>query len=221
MDTTTVKMTVRKDMQTLQALKSEWLTVCGKSGTINIAGDSLSRGEPVIAVVPVQIRVLAMPPGAEMRLAVFLHIGQCLTNNIVQPAPYTGRDGRWKSFLLQNLLFQPTRPSRGATWTWSLTTIPAFYFNPRAPRGARHGDSFLAGSGFFISIHAPLAGRDWHFPCGDGRGVPISTHAPDEETTVGAEISTHAPLRGATHGRAQKGCDPRYFNPRAPYGARL
>lgn len=30
-------------------------------GTIDIASDSLSRGEPVFAEVPVQIRVLAMP----------------------------------------------------------------------------------------------------------------------------------------------------------------
>ena len=38
---------------------------------IATASDSLSRGEPVLAVVPVQIRVLAAPQDTEMYLAAF------------------------------------------------------------------------------------------------------------------------------------------------------
>lgn len=41
---------------------------------LTLASDSLSRGEPVMAVVPVQIRVLAEPQGTEMYLAVFLWV---------------------------------------------------------------------------------------------------------------------------------------------------
>ena len=81
-----------------------------------------------------------------------------------------------------NVIFQSTRPSRGATLTMISTAPPVAHFNPRAPRGARLVDIEVEGNvvtfqstrpsrgatdvaqvvhaQWIISIHAPLAGRD-------------------------------------------------------------
>ena len=123
--------------------------------------------------------------------------------------------------------FQPTRPLRGAT------------ILHREPRVGRN-----------ISTHAPLAGRDLaspsprrtatdfnpRAPCG-ARRTPRAAHSPQNgfqptrplrgatffagATPVYSDISTHAPLAGRDR---QLGYGPRrtkYFNPRAPCGARL
>ena len=80
------------------------------------------------------------------------------------------------------LVFQSTRPSRGATIgrVESVRLRPISihaplagrdeqknrimslfgYFNPRAPRGARHSSAVSCFKSGKISIHAPLAGRD-------------------------------------------------------------
>ena len=55
-----------------------------------------------------------------------------------------------------------------------------FYFNPRAPCGARHHRVAVLAQRDDISIHAPLAGRDT---------VMLPLHHP-------AKISIHAPLAG-------------------------
>ena len=57
--------------------------------------------------------------------------------------------------------FQSTRPSRGATRPHKSGVAGAKNFNPRAPRGARLACSATAAAPSRISIHAPLAGRDW------------------------------------------------------------
>ena len=81
------------------------------------------------------------------------------------------------------ILFQSTRPSRGATSSLCGGYVQSSYFNPRAPRGARRTSIWISGCGgrfqstrpsrgattqkplsivvLRISIHAPLAGRDW------------------------------------------------------------
>ena len=56
--------------------------------------------------------------------------------------------------------FQSTRPARGATAALAEIAEVIGYFNPRAPRGARRRNYQLPVSGFYISIHAPRAGRD-------------------------------------------------------------
>ena len=88
-------------------------------------------------------------------------------------APHAGRDCLMRSTLRAWLLFQSTRPIRGATRTAEGARHLLPNFNPRAPYGAR---LFITGSSIqceMISIHAPHTGRDgppacrcpprWHF----------------------------------------------------------
>ena len=79
-------------------------------------------------------------------------------------------------------------------------------FNPRAPCGARHPNTVWLPVSDVISIHAPRAGRD-----GGGRPDPIFF-------TI---ISIHAPRAGRDSRPARAIEVIRYFNPRAPCGARL
>ena len=125
----------------------------------------------------------------------------------------------------RQLLFQSTRPLRGATPRPVATTCPRKYFNPRAPCGARPYYEGKAARHKRISIHAPLAGRDHfedykehrkkHFnpraPCGarpsqsllqtqddlfqSTRPLRGATPAGDA-LVVGLGISIHAPLAG-------------------------
>ena len=98
-------------------------------------------------------------------------------------APHTGRDPSPASELLQRLLFQSTRPIRGATlevlpylvhdWNFNprapygarlLTSCTSSRhscdFNPRAPYGARQEPGNVVATSRLISIHAPHTGRD-------------------------------------------------------------
>ena len=104
------------------------------------------------------------------------------------------------------LIFQPTRPLRGATIYFSRNLTTKSNFNPRAPCGARPAFPIARLAAQAISTHAPLAGRDlmvWptaaavrHFnpraPC----GARPSTF----KTIFSARISTHAPLAGRDSG---------------------
>ena len=147
------------------------------------------------------------------------------------------------------LKFQPTRPLRGATPRGQKVWARPLFQPTRPLRGATSGMGWRSKSKG-ISTHAPLAGRDLCHSCHSRKTARISTHAPlagrDVDGGAGAlgqNISTHAPLAGrdrvpadsqgrctgiSTHaplaGRdnAHKGCraDQKYFNPRAPCGAR-
>ena len=59
-----------------------------------------------------------------------------------------------------NSLFQSTRPIRGATSVRISEVSQPFYFNPRAPYGARRSVKMLSLALCRISIHAPHTGRD-------------------------------------------------------------
>ena len=147
------------------------------------------------------------------------------------------------------LIFQPTRPLRGATCAAPTARRPPWYFNPRAPCGARRRRSrgcprnrrfqptrpLRGATGCYISqnnvwrisTHAPLAGRDWRGGATVSTSRSISTHAPlagrdvdsPAQTSVSG-ISTHAPLAGRDTDAARLLAVPWYFNPRAPCGAR-
>ena len=102
------------------------------------------------------------------------------------------------------IVFQPTRPLRGATTATNPSQIYRYHFNPRAPCGARLHEVVDDPSPFSISTHAPLAGRDPRL------------------LQVGAVLQYFNP-------RAPCGARPTYreplpvcfdFNPRAPCGAR-
>ena len=105
------------------------------------------------------------------------------------------------------MIFQSTRPMRGATGSAPETAGTSGYFNPRAPCGARH---HLPGQGravVIISIHAPHAGRDE--PVHGTRGENTSNFNP--RAPCGAR-------RQSCWGFLRALWD---FNPRAPCGARL
>ena len=146
-------------------------------------------------------------------------------------------------------LFQSTRPVRGATFVRSRIHSRAHDFNPRAPCGARPGGQTGLWQQRAISIHAPRAGRDggrrgsWcspddfnpRAPCGarhDRRHLGdallvISIHAPRagrDFVFVRSHgryfISIHAPRAGRDPAEVLRQTLRRYFNPRAPCGAR-
>ena len=121
------------------------------------------------------------------------------------------------------VIFQPTRPLRGAT-DYPLQTIPAESISTHAPLAGRD-DSFLRRprGRNLISTHAPLAGRD---PCQRRETMPLqrrfqptrplrgATQRPDPQ--AGNDISTHAPLAGRDDAR-MVGLDRRVgFQPTRP-----
>ncbi len=59
------------------------------------------------------------------------------------------------------LVFQSTRPIRGATRITFLPGSILLHFNPRAPYGARHAILHIVSGEITISIHAPHTGRDY------------------------------------------------------------
>ena len=125
----------------------------------------------------------------------------------------------------QSLLFQPTRPLRGATLADTEAALERAFQPTRPLRGAT-ANLVRGVVKIHISTHAPLAGRDYyglvrryvfyHFnpraPCGARRtsissianGECISTHAPLAGRDFilhsidgnTVRISTHAPLAG-------------------------
>ena len=94
---------------------------------------------------------------------------------------------------------------RGATSIQRLAHSRDRYFNPRAPCGARPVRLRRFYHTNYISIHAPLAGRDAI------RDAVANGTMPFQSTR---------PLRGATPALPCVMRDQSYFNPRAPCGAR-
>ena len=145
--------------------------------------------------------------------------------------------------------FQSTRPIRGATPPDPGGSPGSSNFNPRAPYGARRSGCWdhspperfqstrpirgataaptVVSGTVPISIHAPHTGRDVHM-AQDGLKEGISIHAPhtgrdlsrDDTPYERVEFQSTRPIRGATPARRSRPPRPRYFNPRAPYGAR-
>ena len=118
-------------------------------------------------------------------------------------APLAGRDHSSKGSAIRNRI-SIHAPLAGRDFFFGFRMLPAPYFNPRAPCGARlYGQASVAGC--IISIHAPLAGRDGFRPVRSRRCQYFNPRAP-----CGARPS-------ATMGTSLS----KYFNPRAPCGARL
>ena len=141
------------------------------------------------------------PCGARpVRLRRFYH-----TNYISIHAPLAGRDCGKRRFFRAPVLFQSTRPLRGATLVVRGIQHQSNHFNPRAPCGARPVRLRRFYHTNYISIHAPLAGRDAI------RDAVANGTMPFQSTR---------PLRGATPALPCVMRDQSYFNPRAPCGAR-
>ena len=118
-------------------------------------------------------------------------------------APLAGRDGGGKTASCGELIFQPTRPLRGATTVQVDTMDMQQDFNPRAPCGARQQERFEL---YLIRDFNPRA------PCGARRD--------QARDATGNAISTHAPLAGRDIVRSTAAIRVKNFNPRAPCGAR-
>ena len=123
--------------------------------------------------------------------------------------------------------FNPRAPC-GARPVGSLGGMGYAYFNPRAPCGARPVTFSIVLPPIVISIHAPLAGRD-RFRCAIAANLTkFQSTRPLRGATLPAYINLIAehtfqstrPLRGATGTRLPPRYSGRYFNPRAPCGAR-
>ena len=132
-------------------------------------------------------------------------------------------DWRWR------LLFQSTRPVRGATVSRARFVLDTAYFNPRAPCGARPSSGKVIKCLQVFQSTRPVRGAttsQWfavlylsdfnpRAPCG-ARLYSFTTTAPT------MTFQSTRPVRGATSGicRSTVRLSP-YFNPRAPCGARL
>ena len=142
-------------------------------------------------------------------------------------APRVGRDMKSFSFQPCARPFQSTRPVWGATFCKDFFQIGVFYFNPRAPCGARPMVRHHYHRSLLISIHAPRVGRDYSGPHVCDVIVSISIHAP----RVGRDRPQGVHHRDRVHFNprapcgARRSCSPPaarhpHFNPRAPCGAR-
>ena len=107
-------------------------------------------------------------------------------------------------YRMGSLGFQPTRPLRGATARRRAGAMWRRYFNPRAPCGARPRPLPVLCGGYCISTHAPLAGRDAHGSITTSPGSVFQPTRPLRGATAsllqsmgGDTISTHAPLAGS------------------------
>ena len=147
-------------------------------------------------------------------------------------APHAGRDGSKRRYFASESLFQSTRPMRGATLALGFTSRQALLFQSTRPM---RGATVIVGAAaptFFISIHAPHAGRDdwsqarhlyqYHFnpraPCGARltgfmhrlSAFNISIHAPhagrdiivSSQTMDFDKFQSTRPMRGATSGKS-------------------
>ena len=104
------------------------------------------------------------------------------------------------------VLFQSTRPSRGATWLWTITAGRWLRFQSTRPsRGATvfHQKNYQQQG---ISIHAPLAGRDRAMICARLISKLFQSTRPSRGATsrkfvlvLPLDISIHAPLAGRDH----------------------
>ena len=102
--------------------------------------------------------------------------------------------------------FNPRAPC-GARQSRATASIGvSSHFNPRAPCGARPAYTVGVPGRERISIHAPRAGRD--FQCFDA-------------AAVSAGFQSTRPVRGATRSIPCRNSSISHFNPRAPCGARL
>ena len=98
-------------------------------------------------------------------------------------APLAGRDHKSRCIAIRPILFQSTRPLRGATSGTFMVFLLLCYFNPRAPCGARRAKA---------EIRLPLIYFNPRAPCG---ARPIAGSA----RTIPPIFQSTRPLRGATN----------------------
>ena len=127
------------------------------------------------------------------------------------------------------MLFQSTRPMRGATGITAVDFRGIAKFQSTRPMRGATPAVWATITASRISIHAPHAGRDPHnIGAGRIKGVYFNPRAPcgarpvvDPIPHTFSPISIHAPHAGRDLLFPDFCIDCQYFNPRAPCGARL
>ena len=123
-------------------------------------------------------------------------------------APRTGSDKTGARPEMEDTIFQPTLPARGATSVRLSTMQASSNFNPRSPHGERHELFTIVFSDMLISTHAPRTGSDGsgnprhqcasHFNPRSPHGErPRKAHGIAYRVTFQPTL----PARGATSGR--------------------
>ena len=123
--------------------------------------------------------------------------------------------------------FQSTLPARGATRGALTSRERVENFNPRSPRGERHGIRYCSLCNRPISIHAPREGSD---APRQTQGVPDMDFNPRSPRGERPPLLRHCisysrfqstlPARGATLSAYHTSSSAFYFNPRSPRGER-
>ena len=142
-------------------------------------------------------------------------------------APHTGRDAAIPCTPPPGVLFQSTRPIRGATMEGHQYLRIRGHFNPRAPYGARRKRWGIALPVFHFNPRAPYGARlasTVIISMALRNFNPRAPYGARRRSTSKRRLATifqsTRPIRGATtawHRRCRQLHD---FNPRAPYGAR-
>ena len=141
-------------------------------------------------------------------------------------APLAGRDEKQACLTREEIVFQPTRPLRGATLV-RLSKPTTSLISTHAPLAGRDEAPNQVLNLVLISTHAPLAGRDdrgglrcklrSYFnpraPCG-------ARQADADDLQAMKQFQPTRPLRGATKFPLPLFLLSLDFNPRAPCGAR-
>ena len=142
-------------------------------------------------------------------------------------APLAGRDSCSSNCLFISSYFNPRAP-RGARPPANLCWCSHWIFQSTRPsRGATYPFRPWSSSSQ-ISIHAPLAGRDFVLPTHRRSCHAFQSTRPSRGATDGccgvfeniAQFQSTRPSRGATPTTWRRPFWTRYFNPRAPRGAR-
>ena len=126
------------------------------------------------------------------------------SKNISIHAPLAGRDPNTTSNT-PNVLFQSTRPLRGATASLIYSAVRKSFQSTRPLRGATYE---IDGYTDYVAFQSP---RPW------GGATP----APLLAVSATMSISIHAPLAGRDRAAFARLTVCAYFNPRAPCGVRL
>ena len=164
-------------------------------------------------------------------------------------APRAGRDSWCSPARPVCILFQPTRPVRGATYqAWiennpdkvsthapragrdkrvRSLSLPPRSFNPRAPCGARLVDAGMSDAWIMFQPTRPVRGATVH-AVNIKVVLQVSTHAPRAgrdfgspiQISISVRVSTHAPRAGRDVPVGVPSALSTGFNPRAPCGAR-
>ena len=124
------------------------------------------------------------------------------------------------------LLFQSTRPMRGATCTAICCTATRTHFNPRAPCGARQYPQKCGCTAQLFQSTRPMRGAT---ASASKPAIPVSfqstrpmrgaTWIPQPRRKAGLYFNPRAPC-GARRSKTRRNSGSKYFNPRAPCGAR-